>query len=136
MKDNIETVFSDYWKAKIVGGSRLGRRRKAASGKWVGDGWAPYGYDRVGKARDVHLEINETEAANVRRMFNMYIGADGKPMTFQGIAAALTAEDVPPPNRGVGSKKKTTQIWHRATVRRLLTKKTFIGEFEYSGIEF
>jgi site-specific DNA recombinase len=136
MKDNIEAVFSDYWKAKIVEGSRLGRRRKAQNGKWVGDGWAPYGYTRVGKARDVHLEIDEDEAAVIQRMFKMYIGANGRPMTFQGIAAMLTAEAIPPPNRGVGGDKKPSQIWHMGTVRRLITKSTFIGDFEYGGIEF
>jgi site-specific DNA recombinase len=135
MKDNIEAVFSDYWKAKIVEGSRLGRRRKAQNGKWVGVGPVPYGFGRVGKARDVHLEINEDEAAILRQIFDMYIGADGRPMNVQGIASVLTAKGVPPPNRGIGGNKKSATIWHKGTVRRLLTRRTVIGEFEYTDIE-
>lgn len=135
MQQNIEAVFADYWRAKIVEGSRRGRLTKAANGKWPGDGHAPYGYRKKGKGREAHLVIDEAEATVVRRIFAMYTGlGSGQPVNLQAIAAALTAEDVPPPNRGQGAKRDGSargKGWYRSTVRRILTRRIYLGEFKY-----
>jgi len=132
MTENIEAVFGDYWRAKIIESSARGRRAKAASGKWPCDGHAAYGYRKVGKAREAHLEIDEAEAAVVRRMFRLYAGLDGAPVNIQAIAAVLTAEGVPPPNWG-GGRKHPGMGWHRQTVRKILSKTAYIGELQYAG---
>ncbi len=134
MAENIEAVFSDYWRAKIIEGSRRGRRQKAANGRWPCDGHACYGYEKIGKARDAHLQIDENEAQIVRRIFELYIGAQGKPLPLQTIAATLTSEGIPTPGRGIGKKKKA-KGWYRNTVRTILTRRAYIGEFSYGGIE-
>lgn len=131
MTANIEAVFADYWREKIIESSRRGRLAKAASGKWPCDGHAAYGYRKEGLARDAELAIDEAEAAVVQRIFSLYTGADsGKPMPMGMIAATLTHEGVPPPNRGSGAKYPG-KIWHKGTIYKILDRRAYIGEFTY-----
>jgi site-specific DNA recombinase len=131
MTANIEAVFADYWREKIIESSRRGRLAKAASGKWPCDGHAAYGYCKIGLARDAELAIDEAEAAVIRRIFALYTGAgDGKPMPMSMIAATLTHECVTPPNRGSGAKHPG-KIWHKGTIYKLLDRRAYIGEFTY-----
>lgn len=131
MTANIEAVFADYWREKIIESSRRGRLAKAASGKWPCDGHAAYGYRKEGLARDAELAIDEAEAAVVQRIFALYTGADsGKPMPMGMIAATLTHEGVPPPNRGSGAKYPG-KIWHKGTIYKILDRRAYIGEFTY-----
>ena len=53
-------------------------------------------------------------------------------MPLQTIAATLTAEKVPPPNRGTGAKHPG-KGWHRGVVRTILARRSYIGEFRYGG---
>ena len=133
MTENIEAVFGDYWREKIIEASARGRRTKAASGKWPCDGHAAYGYSRVGKARDARLEVNQAEAEVVRRIFTLYAGQDGMPLPMQTIAAILTAEVIAPPNRG-GGMARPAKGWHRGTLRNILARRAYAyGEFYYGG---
>ncbi|MBM4422617.1 MAG: recombinase family protein [Chloroflexi bacterium] len=61
MTENIEAVFGDYWREKIIESSRRGRLSKAANGKWPCDGHAAYGYRKEGKGRDARLVVHEAE---------------------------------------------------------------------------
>jgi hypothetical protein len=95
---------------------------------------AAYGYRKVGNGRIAHLEIDDSEAETVQRIFAMYIGAWGKPMTLPAIAAVLNSENVPPPNRGgAAGKGKKGQGWHRHTLRKILCRRAYLGEFTYGG---
>ncbi len=132
MTENIEAVFADYWREKIIESSRRGRLTKAANGKWPCDGHAAYGYRREGKAREAHLVIDEGEALVTQRIFALYIGAHGRPMNLQTIAATLTAERIPPPNRGYGAKHPG-KGWHKNTIRQILRRRSYIGEFQYGS---
>jgi site-specific DNA recombinase len=115
---------------KIVERTTRGKRAKAASGKWVGDGHPAYGYRREGAKKEARLVIDEQEAATVRRMFAMYTGAGGKqPLSLYEVARQLTREGVRPPLRG----PKSAQSWHLETVRTILERRAYIGEFHYSG---
>jgi site-specific DNA recombinase len=100
MTENIEAVFGDYWREKIIESSKRGRRAKAASGKWVGGGPPPYGYRKVGKGRETHLEIDPIEAAIVRRIYSLYLGSpDRTPLSGTKIAELLHSEGVATPGR-------------------------------------
>lgn len=132
MTENIEAVFGDYWRTKIIESSVRGRRTKAASGRWPCDGHAAYGYRKEGKAREAHLVINEPEAEVVQRVFALYTGEGGQPLSLQGIVSVLTAERVPPPNRGAGCKHPG-KGWHKGTLRQILKRRAYIGEFRYGG---
>ena len=130
---NVRAVVAEYERLKIVERSTRGRRQKAQQGQWPGDGHAGYGYRKLGKGKEARLAIDETEAAIVRRIFKLYIGENGKPLPLQTIAAVLTAEGVPPPNRGGGTAHPGSG-WHRATIRRLIQHSRFIGEFHYGDL--
>lgn len=130
MTENIEGVFNDYWREKIIEASRRGRIKKAANGKWVGSGNVPYGYRREGERKEARLVIYEPEAAIVRRIFDAYTGKDGSaPLPYRTIARMLQEEGVPPPNRGPAGRG-----WYGATVGRLiLRRREYVGEFHYGG---
>ena len=130
---NVRAVVAEYERLKIIERSARGRRLKAAAGKWPADGHAGYGYRKVGKGKDAVLAIDEVEAAIVRRIFDMYIGRDGRPVPLQTIASTLTDECVPPPNRGYGAAHPG-KGWYRGTIRNLLASRRYIGEFVYGDI--
>lgn len=126
LMENVEAVIAEYEREKIRERTRRGRRAKAESGRWVGGGRAPYGYRKIGKGRDTHLEIDKFEANIVRRVFEMFLGnLDRPPMTLRAICVALQAENVPRPFRGA--------IWRIGTVSLILTQRAYIGEFVYGG---
>jgi len=124
--EGVEAEFNKLWRAKIIEGCRRGRRQKAQSGKWPGDNHPPYGYRRVGQGRDAVLEIDETEAQVIMRIFDLYIGRNGHPLGPAAIADALTAEGVPPPSRG-----KVSDVWYRSTILYILDRRNYIGEFTF-----
>lgn len=129
MTENIEAVFGDYWRAKIIEGSRRGRRTKAANGKWVGIGHTPYGYRAVGVGRNRQLVIEEAEAEIVRKMFRLYLGLDGqKPLSAFKISWQLSDEGVSPPCAG-----RIAKGWYDSTIKRILKDRKYIGEFSYAG---
>ena len=130
---NVRAVVAEYERLKIVERSTRGRRQKAQKGQWPGDGHAGYSYCKVGHGKEARLAIDETEAAIVRRIFKLYIGENGNPLPLQTIAALLTAEGMPPPNRG-GGAAHPGDGWHRATIRRLIQHTRFIGEFHYGDL--
>lgn len=132
----VRAVIADYERTKITERSARGRRQKAKAGKWPCDGHAGYGYRQVGKAKQARLVIDKAEAAVVRRIFEMYIGLNGGPLPFQTIASILTAEDVPPPNRGAAMNEQYAgEIWHRNTVRQIVDHPRYIGRFRYGEID-
>ncbi|MCA1481441.1 recombinase family protein, partial [Bradyrhizobium sp. NBAIM08] len=95
MTENIEGVFNDYWREKILESTMRGKRRKAQAGLWVGGGPTPYGYARRGKGKKAQLAILEREAAIVRQIFAWYIGAGAPALMTAEIAERLTAAGVP-----------------------------------------
>lgn len=130
MTENMEAVFAEYWREKIIEGSRRGRRAKARNGEWVGTGLAPYGYWRDESSGKLKLAINEEEADVVRRIFALYTGVNGqRPMAVIRIATNLMAEKVPPPGRGKGPGRG----WYTRTILAILSRTIFIGEFEHYG---
>jgi len=109
-----------------------GRRNKAQDGKWVGAGWAAYGYRKVGERRETRLEINEVEAATVRRIFNLYTGRNGfRAHTLNEIARILTDEGIPTPGRAMGPGK----VWLASTITEsIIDRRAYTGELSYDGI--
>lgn len=128
LSDNVQAVIAEYEREKIRERTRRGKMAKAKSGKLVGDGSPPYGYRRVGKDENTHLEIDEYEAAIVRRIFAMYLGLEGEAVPIVKITAILTAEGVPPPNRGQGNARG----WYKFTARAILRRSAYVGEFRYT----
>ena len=92
-------------------------REVASRGFWVSSR-APYGYNRVmvqdGAKKRPRLEVNETEAALVRRMFQM--ADSGK--TLLDITKTLNREGISSPNG---------KTWRKTTVYKLLTNEVYTG---------
>ena len=112
-----------------------GIHEKAKSGKWIGQGDPPYGYIKVGTGRDAYLEIHEERAAIVRRIFDLYIGKYGKPMTLKQIAVLLTHEGILSPGQVKHGGRTGRGGWYVATIsKRILANENYIGRFTAQGM--
>ncbi len=75
------------------------------------------------RARGGKIEVNEDEAAIVRRMFGMYLGGDG----YATIAQKLTGQGIAAPR----SKRRAGGGWVHTCVREMLRNPKYIGEFSF-----
>lgn len=110
-------------------------RRK---GSVMTHGKPPYGYREVfiteGRLKRRVLVINEEEAKWVRKIFEWYIYGDE---TLRGIIARLKEHCVPKPSIANPEAKQGTGKhgpfnWPHTTVREILIRRAYIGEWEYS----
>lgn len=123
--DNIEGVFNEYWRERIIESSRRGKLKKAKGGQWVGHK-IPFGYLKEGKGNDARLRPNPDLAPLVRRMFAMYLGCDGnKRHSINQIAKTFTCEGIPTPHGA--------PFWNPTSIRYLLINRTYTGEVSYAG---
>src|SRR5207248_355554 len=115
---NVLLSFAQF--EREVTGERI-RDKVAASrkkGMWMG-GWAPLGYD----IRNRKLIINETEASNVRFMFERFacIGSVTKMIPI------LAAE---------GIKAKSGKPVEKGYLYRIITNAVYIGEAVHKGTSY
>jgi site-specific DNA recombinase len=131
MTENIEGVFNEYWKEKILEGCKRGKVGKARSGRWVGAFPPPYGYNRSGEKRDCELMINEYQAGIIRLIFQWYVVGEqpGKPLTAYAIVANLNEMEIAPP----GGPRGPGRCWNPATVGTILKNRAYIGEWDYKA---
>jgi site-specific DNA recombinase len=98
-------------------------QRKAKAGHVTGG--RTFGYDNIdvagpnGTRAYVVQQINETEAAIVRRMFDMAAGGAG----LKTIAKRLNAEGVRSPR----AQRGRSQTWAPSSVREVLHRETYRG---------
>jgi len=119
----MQGVFAEYERAKIMERTRRGRRFAARQGRVSVLAHAPYGYryiskhDGDGEARyDIMLE----EAGLVREMFT-WVGVEGLSL---GQVVRRLAE------RGVRTQSGKAH-WDRATIRGILTNPAYTGMARY-----
>jgi site-specific DNA recombinase len=106
-------VFAEFERATLIERVVAGMEKKAAKGGWNG-GTRPLGYDY--NPDTGALIINETEAAIVRKAFDLYAS------TLWGttsLARRLTDE---------GYRTKKGALWSPATLRNLLSNRVYLGE--------
>ena len=95
----------------ISGNMRWSYQKRIGSGEFNCT-YPAYGFSLVkGK-----LEINESEAYVVRRIFNLYLQGIG----MQRIANLLNEENIP--------RRKETQKWHCSTVKYVLNNERYMGD--------
>lgn len=106
-----------------------GRQAKARAGKWVGIGFAPFGYQRQGDRTTARLVIDSAEAAIVKQIFEWYtVGPEGQsPLSLRAIALALEAQGAPTPNH----RRNSARHWIPATIRGILTNEIYVGRAHY-----
>ena len=115
---------------KIRERTQRGIDAKVAAGKWVGNGPEPYGYRKQGVGKGVTLHIYEPEAAIVRRIFATYAGHVGQTRSLRLLCDQLNAEGIPTPGRK-GKGKGQGRGWYGETVKTILARTCYIGEFRY-----
>ena len=131
LSENIEGAIAEYEREKIKERTRRGKIAKAKAGKWVGAGFVPYGFRKVGIKQQSRLEIDEQEAMTIRRIFDMYVGQNGyAPTPMKTIARILTQEGVPTPKRGY----KIGRGWWSHTIHSIIDRPTCLGTFQFGGI--
>ena len=134
--DNVRAVVAAEERKKIIERSTRGRRGKAASGRWVGQGDTPFGYRRAGSGKDSRLEINEQEAGTVRLIFDRYVGANGRPpMPIRPMTEWLTEQGIPTPQRGnFAAIKHNGRAWHTRSIGLILSRRLYAGMMTYGDM--
>jgi site-specific DNA recombinase len=131
LQKQIRGVIAEYEKAKILERSKRGKRGKAQSGFVLTGARPPYGYKVKSEAHKAWLEIDESEAAIVRMVYDWYLRGDesGLPMSANSIAKRLTKLGLP--TRGDKqnhfAKKHGLGVWQRAMIIHILTNETYTG---------
>jgi site-specific DNA recombinase len=134
MTENIEGVFDEYWREKILESSKRGMDAKARSGKLTG-GRTPYGY-RYDKANST-LIIDDFEGDIVRQIFTWYTLGDetDKPLTLYQIAKRLSEAGIPTPGESRNHRRqRADSMWSDGTIGRLLTYEVYTGVFRYGRL--
>jgi site-specific DNA recombinase len=134
MTENIEGVFNEYWREKIVESSRRGSYSKARSGKVVGAGNPPFGYYYA----DGQFQIIPEEAKIVRLIYSWYLSGDGdgRPMVTYQIASKLALMGViTSDERRINGRGKLRRLksgfWQQSSVNRILSNETYTGTWHY-----
>jgi site-specific DNA recombinase len=122
----IMAVFAEWERDTFAERSRLGLRKAAQSGKYLG-GIVPYGYT----LENGRLTPHPDEAAVVQQMFT-WVAERG--WSTERVARELNRLGVPPKYRrdGRGVRgKRTAGVWRGGGVLRILKNRTYIGEYTY-----
>ncbi|MER3444933.1 MAG: recombinase family protein [Meiothermus sp.] len=122
----IMAVFAEWERDTFAERSRLGLRKAAQSGKYLG-GIVPYGYT----VEEGRLTPHPEEAVVVQQMFT-WVAERG--WSTDRVARELNRLGIPPKYRrdGRGVRgKRTAGVWRGGGVLRLLKNRTYIGEYTY-----
>ena len=119
----LQGMFAEYERAKVLERSRRGKRHRARAGAVSALSRAPYGYRYVtreaggGAAR---YDVDEDAASVVRQVF-AWVGHER--LTLAGVCRRLYAANVPSPS---GKAR-----WSRAMVHALLLNPAYAGQAVY-----
>ena len=110
-------MIAEYERAQIAERTRRGKRHKAQRGVVNALSAAPYGdrYVRKSDHADAYYEVNETEAAMVRQVFEAYT-QEG--LSINALARRLNARRVP---------TRTGARWERGTLWKMLRNPAYYG---------
>jgi site-specific DNA recombinase len=111
---------------KIRERTMRGRMTKAKSGRVVGQGFAPFGYEYSNGA----LVINELEAQTIRMIFDWYVNTG---LSCRKIADRLTDLAIPRPGESTSWKRTRgkSRTWVHIAVQRIIGSETYAGVWRY-----
>ncbi len=110
-------IFAEFERENLAERVRFGLERKAKEGYVLCNYSPSFGYVRENGNKV--QEIDESEAAIVRRIFDLYLNGD---YNYTEITDILIAENVP--------TKKGGQ-WVQTTIKQILTNPNYIGKVRY-----
>ncbi len=119
----MQGVFAEYERAKIMERTRRGRRFAARQGRISVLAHAPYGYRYVSKRDgdgEARYDIVLEEARLLREMFR-WVGVEG--LSLGQVVRRLAEQSVPTQSGKVH--------WDRATIRGILTNPAYAGTARY-----
>lgn len=127
--DNINIIILS-WQAgeerkKIVDRMMRGKYGKAQSGRWVGSGPVPFGFQRIGRLNEARLEHKADELAIIKLLIDKYLGLSGPPLSMNGLRDELYSRGLPSPNGHA--------VWQVSTIARVLGSPALIGRFDYGA---
>lgn len=99
---------------------RVHRGMEGLARKGLHTGGRCYGYRRREDESGVHLEIEPTEAAVVRRVFQMYADCN----SLKRIAKKLNSEGIPSPRPQLGRIQRS---WAPSAIRQMLLNERYTG---------
>jgi DNA invertase Pin-like site-specific DNA recombinase len=118
MRRQLDEVWAEYDRKRIIKRLKDGREARARSGK-LGGGNLPYGYVRLetleGGRRAKRIETNEDEADVIRSIFAL----DGQGRTTTQIANTLNEQ---------GSRRRNGEPWTARQVRKIVTRRALYAE--------
>ena len=118
--DGVDDLLGEEQRREIARETRRGRRARARKGEVVA-GVAPFGF-RFSADRKT-FEVEEPEAAVVRRIFGMAAGGTG----LNGIASALKADGVPTPRGFRGARGSGDgRTWSRLVLRQMVLSDCYL----------
>lgn len=124
MQYGIEAMFGTFEWRDIKDRTARGRREKAEQGIYLGMGFTPYGYAKIGTKRNTKLLVVEEEAEIIRMIFHLYVE---KRATVPSIYNLLNAKGIPSPS--ARNPQQRTANWNESTIHRLLRDPRVIGEW-------
>ena len=115
------SAISEYERTQIAERSRRGKIHRARQGSLNMISRPPYGYRLIRKteACGARLEIDEAEAAVVRRIYDLYVREGLK---MHAVSRRLDAEGIRP---------RHAERWPTATVAVVLRNETYVGRAAY-----
>jgi site-specific DNA recombinase len=116
----VQGLIAEYEKTKILERTRRGKLQKARNGFVVGS-IPPYGYRyfRAEGERYGRYLVNETEAATVRLIFDLY----GHTGSVREVVRQLTARGISP---------RHGHHWRTSTLHRIVRNETYCGTTYYN----
>jgi site-specific DNA recombinase len=125
-------ALAEYERAKILERTRRGMVGRIQAGHAWGTG-VPLGYRYIPEPHGGRWEVDEDEAALVRRIFTLCLSG----LSTRKIATQLTVERIPTPSQRHMDhrthKKPPLGVWGHPTVRRILTNPAYMGQAVRGG---
>jgi len=118
-------MIAEYERAQITERTRRGKLHRAKNGSVNVLSGAPYGYQYIRKTEDAQAryEIDEAQAAVVRRVFSRYTEAE-EPLSIGALARWLSEQGIP--------TKKGKPRWDRSTVWGMLRNPAYCGRAAFA----
>ncbi|MBI4232435.1 recombinase family protein, partial [Candidatus Peregrinibacteria bacterium] len=123
---NVLASFAEYEHETIKERINIGQIASMRKGRWKGS--APYGYD----LKDKKLIINYTEAAVVRKIFNLFEKKDPlERLTLMKIQTLVNSWKIPTKracNPSFPKTRNSETFWHASNIQNMLRNSVYTGQ--------